>query len=213
MDITQLNVKCNFLLVVQQFFSVEHPQTNGLAEAANKIILQGLKKKLEDSKGEWAELIPEVLWSYNTAEQSSTKETPFRLVYGCDIMIPIEVSLQNIRTMKLGERQNVENRRTELDLVEEDRDISELQQLDFKRAIARKYNKRLKPRILSKGYLVLRKFEDIRRLQGHGKLSANWEGPFQIFKVIGKGAYTLKKLDETILQNSWNISSSRLYFS
>ncbi|XP_072072103.1 uncharacterized protein [Arachis hypogaea] len=125
MGITQLNVKCDSLLVVQQvtgnfqFSSVEHPQTNGLAKATNKIVLQGLKKKLEDSKGEWAELIPEVLWSYNTTEQSSTRETPFRLVYGCDAMIPIEVSLQNIRTTKLSERDNIKNRKTELDLVEE----------------------------------------------------------------------------------------------
>ncbi|XP_016198995.1 uncharacterized protein LOC107639951 [Arachis ipaensis] len=64
MGITQLSVKCDSLLVVQQV--TEHPQTNGLAETANKIVLQGLRKKLEDSKGEWTELIPEVLWSYNT---------------------------------------------------------------------------------------------------------------------------------------------------
>jgi len=30
---------------------VEHPQTNGQAEAANKIILNELKKKLNPAKG------------------------------------------------------------------------------------------------------------------------------------------------------------------
>jgi len=33
------------------FTSVEHPQTNGQAESANKVILQGLKKRLEAAKG------------------------------------------------------------------------------------------------------------------------------------------------------------------
>ncbi|XP_072062011.1 uncharacterized protein [Arachis hypogaea] len=141
--------------IVQQFSSVEYPQTNGLAKAANKIILQGLKKKLEDSKGEWSELIPEVLWSYNTTEQSSTRKTPFRLVYGCDAMIPIEVSLQNTRTTNVSESDNIENRRTELDLVEENRDKSALHQLAAKRAITRKYNKRLKPMTFSEGDVVL----------------------------------------------------------
>ncbi|XP_072059698.1 uncharacterized protein [Arachis hypogaea] len=46
------------LKIRQHFSSVEHPQSNGLAEAANKVILQALKKKLDSSKGLWAELIP-----------------------------------------------------------------------------------------------------------------------------------------------------------
>ncbi|XP_072071629.1 uncharacterized protein [Arachis hypogaea] len=213
MGITHLNVKCDSLLVVQQFSSVEHPQTNGLAEAANKIILQGLKKKLDDSKGEWAELIPEVLWSYNTTKQSATKETPFRLVYGSEAMIPIEVSLQNARTTNPSESDNAQSRRAELDLVEETRDKSALQQIAARRAIARKYYRKLKQRIFSEGDLVLKKVEDIRKPQGHGKLSANWEGPFRVQKVVDKGAYKLQRLDGAILPNTWNIASLEMYYS
>ncbi|XP_027338066.1 uncharacterized protein LOC113852005 [Abrus precatorius] len=44
--------------------SVEHPQTNGQAEAANKVILHELKRRLGSAKGEWAEKLPEVLWAY-----------------------------------------------------------------------------------------------------------------------------------------------------
>ncbi|XP_016207175.1 uncharacterized protein LOC107647621 [Arachis ipaensis] len=65
------------LKIKQHFSSVENPQSNGLAEAANKVILQVLKKKLDNAKGLWAELIPEVLWAYNTTVHSTTKETPF----------------------------------------------------------------------------------------------------------------------------------------
>ncbi|XP_025692656.1 uncharacterized protein [Arachis hypogaea] len=61
----------------RRFSSVEHPQTNGQVESANKIILQGLKKRLDGKKGAWADELASVLWSYRTTEQSSTKETPF----------------------------------------------------------------------------------------------------------------------------------------
>jgi len=44
--------------------SVEHPQTNGQAEAANKVILRELKKRLGDAKGRWADELLEVLWAY-----------------------------------------------------------------------------------------------------------------------------------------------------
>ncbi|XP_016164461.1 uncharacterized protein LOC107606980 [Arachis ipaensis] len=65
------------LKIKQHFSSVEHPQTNGLAEAANKVILHDLRKKLDEAKGLWVELIPEIIWGYNTTVHSTTKETPF----------------------------------------------------------------------------------------------------------------------------------------
>ncbi|XP_015971159.1 uncharacterized protein LOC107494633 [Arachis duranensis] len=65
------------LSVKQKFSSVEHPQTNGQVESANKIILLGLKKWLDNKKGAWADELASVLWSYRTIEQSSTRETPF----------------------------------------------------------------------------------------------------------------------------------------
>ncbi|XP_016165257.1 uncharacterized protein LOC107607874 [Arachis ipaensis] len=65
------------LKITQHFSSVEHPQTNVLTEAANKVILHALRKKLDDAKGLWTELIPEIIWGYNTTIHSTTKETPF----------------------------------------------------------------------------------------------------------------------------------------
>ncbi|MCI06497.1 gag-pol polyprotein [Trifolium medium] len=37
--------------IKQHFSSVEHPQTNGQAEAANRVILRGLKIRLDEAKG------------------------------------------------------------------------------------------------------------------------------------------------------------------
>ncbi|GAU47368.1 hypothetical protein TSUD_403710 [Trifolium subterraneum] len=71
------------------FTSVEHPQANGQAESTNKVILQGLKKRLEAAKRLWVEELPMVMWSYHTTPHSSTQETPFKMMYGSDVMIPI----------------------------------------------------------------------------------------------------------------------------
>jgi len=62
--------------------SVEHPQTNGQAEAANKVILVELRKRLDNAKGRWLEELVEVLWAYRCTPQSATNESPFSLVYG-----------------------------------------------------------------------------------------------------------------------------------
>lgn len=48
---------CKDLGIQNQFISVEHPQANGQAEATNKIILSGIKKKLYKAKGLWAKYL------------------------------------------------------------------------------------------------------------------------------------------------------------
>ncbi|XP_072088050.1 uncharacterized protein [Arachis hypogaea] len=138
------------------FSSVEHPQTNGQAEAANRVILQAIKKKLDNAKGEWAELISEVLWSYNTIVESTTAETPFKLVYGSEALIPIEVSIPTLRTELCDEQHDTNVRNAELDLAEEDRDISAIKQRAKKRLEERKHNIKVIPRIFNKEDLVLR---------------------------------------------------------
>ncbi|XP_072094204.1 uncharacterized protein [Arachis hypogaea] len=196
--------------IKQHFSSVEHPQTNGLAEAANKVILHALKKKLDATKGLWAELIPEVLWGYNTTPQTSTKETPFRLVYGSEAMIPVEISQKSIRTQINSQD---EARRSELDTIEEVRHIAALKQRAAQHAIARHYNKSVRSRSFVRGDLVLRKTETARKPPTHGKLAANWDGPYRVTEVLGQGAYKLESLDGKLIPSTWNISSLKKFFS
>jgi len=83
---------CDALGTRQIFSSVEHPQTNCQVEAANKVILRGVKRRLMATKGDWPNEIHRVLWAYHTTPQSTTHETPFSLVYGTNAMIPIEIA-------------------------------------------------------------------------------------------------------------------------
>ncbi|XP_039687770.1 uncharacterized protein [Medicago truncatula] len=52
---------CKQLGIETKFASVIHPQANGQAESANKMIINGVKKKLEEAKGLWAEQLHEVI--------------------------------------------------------------------------------------------------------------------------------------------------------
>jgi hypothetical protein len=104
---------------------VEHPQTNGQAEAANKIILNGLKKRLKDAKGNWVENLYQVLWSYRTTPHSTTGETPYRLVYGTNIMIPVEIGEPSLRVMHTSPNNN-QLLSEKLDLVDETRELAQL---------------------------------------------------------------------------------------
>ena len=67
---------CEEVGIQQVFASVEHPQTNGQVESANRVLLRGLKRRLEKAKGSWAEEVPRIVWAYHTSEHSGTHETP-----------------------------------------------------------------------------------------------------------------------------------------
>ncbi|XP_072086991.1 uncharacterized protein [Arachis hypogaea] len=187
------------------------PTKNGLAEAANKVILQALKKKVGEAKGEWAKLIPELLWGYNTTRQTTTQESPVRLVYGSHAMIPVEIAINSPRAENISSDNN-NIRRAELDVIEEVRDKAKLQQKGMQEIIKRKYNRRVQPRTFVEHDLVLRRTEEARKPPTHRKLAATWEGPYRIHHVLGKGAYSLQTLEGDDVPGIWNISSLRNYF-
>ena len=54
-----------------------YPQGNVQAEAVNKVIVSGLKRRLDEGKGRWAKELPHILWTYRTTRHRSTGETPF----------------------------------------------------------------------------------------------------------------------------------------
>ena len=47
----QLGKLCTEVGIKQVFASVEHPQTNGQVESTNRVLLRGLKRRLEKAKG------------------------------------------------------------------------------------------------------------------------------------------------------------------
>ena len=63
----------------------------------NKTIVNGLKKRLEGAKGNWAEELLNVLWAYQTTPRRSTGVTPFSMRYGVEAVIPIEIGLSSMR--------------------------------------------------------------------------------------------------------------------
>nr|GEV18669.1 hypothetical protein [Tanacetum cinerariifolium] len=65
---------CSEFNIKQQFTSVAHPQANGQADVTNRTLLQGLKKRLRKSKGQWVEEFSNMLWSYRTTEKAELLE-------------------------------------------------------------------------------------------------------------------------------------------
>ena len=102
-------------------------QGNGQAEAVNKVIVNGLKKKLDDSKGRWVEELPHVLWTYRTTPRKFTRETPFSMTYEAKAVIPLENGFPTMRTSTFTSDGNSELLKKNLDLIEERRENAMVQ--------------------------------------------------------------------------------------
>ena len=75
---------------------------------ANQFLLKIIKTRLEGVKGEWPDELLGVLWAYKTIVRTLTRETPFNLAYGSEIVILAEVHMANHKVMKYQDKDNEE---------------------------------------------------------------------------------------------------------
>ena len=65
--------------------------------------------------------LPHVLWAHRTTIKVSNGDTPFSLVYGTEAVIPAKIGMPTIRTAEVNVATNDDERRIDLDLLEERR--------------------------------------------------------------------------------------------
>ena len=108
--------------ITNRYSTPTYSQGNGQAEASNKVIVNGLKKRLDDTKGRWVEELPHVLWAYRTTPRRSTVETPFAMTYGAEAVISLKANFPTLRTNSFTPTSNDEVLGESLDLIEERRE-------------------------------------------------------------------------------------------
>ncbi|XP_076943004.1 uncharacterized protein LOC143613075 [Bidens hawaiensis] len=182
-----------------------HPQGNGEVERANRMIIGEIKKRLANHKSGWVDQLPHVLWAIRTHKNTSNAETPFSLTYGTEAMIPAEVGVPSPRITL--PKDNDAERKLDLMLLEERRELAAMREQNYKRQLQKYYKAKVKICEFNVGDYILR--SEASRAQPQGKLAPSWEDPYQIKKVLGKGAYTLMHLDGSTIPRTWNAAQLR----
>jgi hypothetical protein len=167
---------------------------------------------LEWLKGAWPEELPGVLWSYRTTCRTSTGESPFKLAFESEAVIPVEVRVTNLRTKCFHNKKNNEGLRLSLDLLDEFREEATLHNAVYQQRMARYYNATVKTRRFQPDDLVLRKVSLATRNPIEGKLGPNWEGPYRIISSNRPNTYHLETMEGEAFPHPWNTEHLKKYF-
>jgi hypothetical protein len=190
------------------FASVRHPESNGLVEIANGIIMTGIMKLIfNQPRGKWLDELIKVVWSHNTTMSRSTWCTPFKLLFGDEAITPEEAKAGSIRTIASVEdgadyhvtKDTIEG--TRLHAIE---NINKYQSKTIKWRDRKVQLKNIKP-----GHLMLRR---VANLDTVGKLQLKWEGHFLVVSSSRPGSYRLKDMDGNDIPRSCNADELRRYY-
>ncbi|XP_077241592.1 uncharacterized protein LOC143882069 [Tasmannia lanceolata] len=129
-----------------RFTSVAHPQTNGQTEVTNRILLQGIKKRLDEKGGRWADELYHVFWAYRTTPRTATGESPFNLSFGTEAIIPIDIGVPSPSVTNFNEQTNGDGLAANLDLLEEAREESRIRVAAYKQKVSHYHDLKIRPR-------------------------------------------------------------------
>jgi hypothetical protein len=190
------------------FASVRHPESNGLVERANGIIMTGILKLIfNQPKGKWPDELIKVVWSHNTTISRSTGFRPFKLLFGDEAITPEEAKTGSIRTMASAEDEadcSMAKDAIEGIRLQEVENINKYQAKTIKWRDRKVRLKNIKP-----GHLVLRRVANPDTV---GKLQLKWEEPFLVVSLSRPGSYRLKDMNGNDIPRSWNADELRRYY-
>jgi hypothetical protein len=175
---------CEDLGIQICYASVAHLEINGHLECANAKIPKGLKIHTYDGikkhGKKWIDELSCALWGNWTSPSRAMGETSFFMVYGAQVVLPLEDTMGSLRVKTYNEATQDQLQCEDIDLVDERRWQSTIKNACYQQALRCYHQRFVRSKELQVDDLVLRW---VLNREGMNKLSTCWEGPFRVTQV------------------------------
>jgi hypothetical protein len=187
-----------------------------MIESSNMVLIKIIKKRIKDNPMRWHEKFSEALWAHRTSRHGATKVTPFKLVYGQEAVLSVDISLQNLRIIRQAHLSAKEYNKLMMDKIDDalESRFKALEEIETEKVkIAKAYNKSVMEKSFQVGDLVWKMILPLGTQSGKfGKWSPSWEGPFRVIRVLPGNAYFMKKLEGHLLPKALNGKYLKRYY-
>ncbi|XP_015081388.1 uncharacterized protein LOC107025019 [Solanum pennellii] len=149
-------------------------QMNGVLEATNNNVKRILRKVIDNHRY-WHEKLLFALLVYRTTIRTSTRATPYFLVYGNEVVIPAEVEIPSLRIIpeaELSDAEWIQIQAENLTLIDGRRIHAMCNGQIYQNRMVRAFNKKVRLKHFSHGQLLKKIF--LNQYEAKGKFSPNW---------------------------------------
>ncbi|KAJ4425404.1 hypothetical protein ANN_28019 [Periplaneta americana] len=173
-----------------------HPQSNGICERMHKLLVDMLSHYVNKDERNWDKFVPYAIMAYPATPNTVTKYSPYYLVYGRDMKLPIE------DCFVVNPRRNPDQS-YELHIQELENCIHVASQVVIQESKGydkskEYYNRRAKPREFQIGDLVYL-YDPIATRGKNTKFAYHWQGPFEVIKKLSQLVYSVKIYGESCI--------------
>ena len=145
----------------------------------------------------WEEKLKDALWAYRITWKDTTGFTPYQLVYGKEVMLPIEFQIHTYKMaadlgIDLNEAQK--ERIMQLNQLDEMRQQAEERTIFMQKQRKQWHDTHIKKKEFKEADWALpfdSKFKDHK-----AKFTTHWMGPYEIVQVFEHGSVKLTKIDQ-----------------
>lgn len=184
------------------FSTTCHPQTDGQTEVVNRTLSTLLRSVLTRNLRMWEECLPHVEFAYNRVVHSTTKMSPFEVVYGFNPLTPLDLlPMPNSSFLKHKDGKD------KAEFVKKMHEQVKLQIEKKNEGYAKNANKGRKRVIFEPGdwvWVHMRKERFPK--QRKSKLQPRGDGPFQVLERINDNAYKLELPGEYDISATFNVA-------
>jgi len=179
---------CKLLGVKKTRTTPYHPQGNGMVERFNRTLLDMLSTTVGNHPASWEQNIRKVCLAYNSSVHSSTGYSPFFLMFGRQVKLPVDLMYGTGEVAEVPVPAYVQRLKEALReayaLVRDRCDTEHRRQKAL-------YDEKVHGKPFERGDLVWLHSPAVPRGQSR-KLHRPWKGPFKVEERLGDSTYKIK---------------------